>query len=80
MDDTNLELNEFANDHSVQRSFKAKSREDVYAIIEKFLLKMKEWIDTVRLNMNEAKTEFMLLRSTQHLKKCTTDSLEHQEI
>ena len=33
-------------------------------------------MDTVRLKMNESKTEFMLLGSRQHLKKCTTNSLE----
>ena len=52
MDDTKLELNGFANDHPVQRSFKAKSREDEYGMIttiEKSMLKVKEWMDTVRL-------------------------------
>ena len=55
MDDTELELNGFADDHSVQRSFKAKSREDEYtmiATIEKSMLKIKEWMDAVRLKMN----------------------------
>ena len=78
MDDTKLELNGFADDHSVQRSFKAKSREDEYsmiATIEKSMLMIKEWMDVVRLKMNEAKTKFMLLRSRQHLKKCTKSSV-----
>ena len=77
MDDTKLELNGFADDHSVQRSFKAKSREDEYSMItttEKLMLKIKEWMDVVRLKMNESKTKFMLLGSKQHLKKCTTNS------
>ena len=33
-------------------------------------------MDAVRLKMNESKTEFMLLGSRQHLKKCTTNSLK----
>ena len=33
-------------------------------------------MDTVRLKMNESKTELMLLESRQHLMKCTTESLE----
>ena len=79
MDDTQLKLNGFANDHSVWRSFMAKSRENEYsafAAIEKSMLKIKEWMDTVRLKMNESKTEFMLFGSRQHLQKCTTNSLD----
>ena len=79
MDDTELELNEFADDHSVQKGFKAKSREDEYTMITaivKLMLKIKELMDAVRLKMNESKTEFMLLGSRQHLKKCTTNSLK----
>ena len=33
-------------------------------------------MDAVRLKMNESKTEFMLLGSREHLKKCTTNSLK----
>ena len=40
------------------------------------MLKIKEWMDAVRIKMNESKTEFMLLGSRQHLKKCTTNSLK----
>ena len=78
-DDTQLELNGFADDHSVQRTFMAKSREDKYstfAAIEKSMLKIKEWMDAVRLKMNESKTEFMLFGSRQHLQKCTTNILD----
>ena len=63
-DDAELGLSRFADDHSGQRSFKAKSREDEYTMvstIEKSMLKIKEWMDAVRLKMNESKTEFMLL-------------------
>ena len=61
--------------------FKAKSREDKYsmiATIEELMLKIKEWMDTVRLKIKESKTEFMWLESRQQLKKCTTttNSLE----
>ena len=44
--------------------------------IEKSMLKIKKWMDAVRLKMNESKTEFMLLGSRQHLKKCTMTSLK----
>ena len=33
-------------------------------------------MDAVRFKINESKTEFMLLGSRQHLKKCTTNSLK----
>ena len=78
-DNTELELNGFANDHSVRKSFDAKSRMDEYTMIttiERSMLKIKMWMDAVRLKMNESKTEFMLLGSRQHLKKCTMNSLK----
>ena len=71
-EDIKLELNGFANDHSVQRSFKAKSSKDEYTMIAT----IEKWMDAVRLKMNESKIEFMLLGSRQHLKKCTTNSLK----
>ena len=74
-----MELNGFADDHSVRKIFDAKPRMDEYTMIttiERSMLKIKKWIDAVRLNMNESKTEFMLLGSRQHLKKCTTNSLK----
>ena len=77
-DDIMLELNGFADDHSVRKSLYAKSRMDEYTMIttiERSMSKIKKWMNAVRLKMNESKTEFMLLGSRQHLKKCTTNSL-----
>ena len=78
-DDTEMELNGFANDHSVRKNFDTKSRMEEFtmiATIERSILEIKKWMDAVRLKMNESKTEFMLLGSRQHLKKCTTNSLK----
>ena len=78
-DNTELELNGFADDHSVWKSFDAKSRMEEYTMIattDRSMLKIKKWMDAVRLKMNESKTEFMLLGSRQHQKKCTTNSLK----
>ena len=78
-DDTKLELNGFADDHSIRKSFNAKSRNEEHTIItaiERLMLKIKKWMDAVRLKMNEPKTEFMLLGSRPHLKRCTTNSLK----
>ena len=78
-DNTKLELNGFADDHSIRKRFDTKSRTDEYTIIttiERSMLKIKKWMDAVRLKMNESKTEFVLLGSRQHLKKCTTNSLK----
>ena len=74
-----MELNGFANDHSVRKNFDAKSRMEEYTVIatiERPMLEIKKWMDAVRLKMNESKTEFMLLGSRQYLKKCTTNSLK----
>ena len=78
-DDTELELNGFADNHSIRKSFNVKSRKEehtVFTAIERLMLKIKKWMDAVRLKMNESKTEFMLLGSRPHLKRCTTNSLK----
>ena len=56
-DDTKLELNGFADDHSDRKSFNAKSRMDEYTTIttiEKSMLKIRKWMDAVRPKMNES--------------------------
>ena len=62
-DNTEIELDGFASDHSVRKSFDTKSRMEEYtmiATIERSMLEIKKWMDAVRLKMNESKTEFML--------------------
>ena len=60
----------------VSRQSPEKMNTQQSSTIKKSIFKIKEWMDTVRLKINESKTKFMLLGRRQHLKKCTTNSLE----
>ena len=75
-----LELNGFADDHSVRRMFKPKKlghkdELETIAIIEESMLDIKSWMDQVRLKMNESKTEFIYFGWPSQLDKCITQHI-----
>ena len=58
-----LELNGYADDHSIRKAFKPGNTNcntecDTIATIEETMLRIKEWMDKARLKLNESKTEF----------------------
>ena len=63
----NLTLNGFADDYSIQKPFKTNhitcmgttNECDTITIIEKSMLKIKAWMNAVRLKLNESKTKFI---------------------
>ena len=66
VDSTKLELNGFADNHSVRRAFKPsrldhKDELETIAIIEQSMLEIKSWMDQVHLKMSESKTKFITL-------------------
>ena len=80
VDSTKLELNGFADDHSVRRAFKPskldhKDELETIAIIEQSMLEIKSWMDQVRLKMNESKTEFIYFGWPSQLDKCIKTSI-----
>ena len=86
VDSTKLELNGFADDHSVRRSFKPskldhKEELDTIAIMEQSMLDIKSWMDQVHLKMNESKTEFIYFGWPSQVDKCiTTINVNGEEI
>ena len=75
-----LELNGSADDHSIRKQFKpgninSNTESDTITTIEDCLLKVKSWIDAVRLKLNESKMEFIYCGSGQQLQKCTFDKI-----
>ena len=75
-----LELNGFADDHSVRRMFKPsklghKDELETIAIIEESMLDIKSWMDQVRLKMNESKTKFIYYGWPSQLDKCITQHI-----
>ena len=76
-----LELNGFADDHSVCTTFKPskldhKEELDTIATIELTMLDTKSWIDQVCLKLNEAKTEFIYFGWPSQLGKCPTTTID----
>ena len=73
-----LSLYGFANDDTVHDQFKANDRSAELESITKLqecALNLKSWMDLNRLQMNNAKMEFILFGSQPQLDKCITDEI-----
>ena len=76
-----LELNGFADDHSVCTTFKPskldyKEELDTIATIESTMLDIKSCMDQVCLKLNEAKTEFIYFGWPSQLGKCIVSTID----
>lgn len=61
-----LLLNGFADDHSIRKEFDPTSMHSVNqtkSLIELTMIKIKEWMNLVRLKMNDPKTKFIIFQS-----------------
>ena len=81
MQPSGLELNGFADDHSIRTTFKPskldhKEECDTIANTEETMLKVKSWMDHVHLKLNEAKTEFKYFGWPSQLGKCTVSTID----
>ena len=73
-----LELNGFADDHSINMSFKAKdTNHEKYCItsLENCAISINDWMNQNRLKMNSDKTEFILFGSPKLLPCCSMDNI-----
>ena len=78
----NLTLSGFADDHSMRKSFKARSIADETETIhsmEACMLNIKSWMDSMGLKLNPNKTEFIYFGNKPQLKKCSVESLKVSE-
>ena len=78
----NLTLSGFTDDHSIRKSFKARSAADETETIhslEACMLNIKSWMDSMCLKMNPNKTEFIYFGNKPQLKKCNVESLKVSE-
>ena len=86
VDKTKLDLNGFADDHSVRRAFKPSKLDhkelETITIMEQSMLDIKSWMDQVRLKMNESKMEFIYFGWPSQLDKCikATININGEEI
>ena len=73
-----LSLNGFADDHSVRKSFKPKCKDSELSVvreIETALVSAKNWMNSVRLKMNDSKTEFICFGNKIFTSKMSTSSI-----
>ena len=81
-----LTLNGFDDDHSIRKSFKLTipkgngsfvhtDEDNTIIIMEKSLLNIKSWMDAVKLELNEIKTEFIYFGGRHQLAKTHRDTM-----
>ena len=78
-----ISLNGFANDHAMKKSFTPtlEGDEDLCIVnIQACLYRVKKWMDSMRLKMNEGKTEFIIIGSSHQIAKCSTTHLNVNNI
>ena len=74
-----INLNGYADDHSLNKNFRADNRTEEISTIRSLELCMndiKDWRDSNRLKMNATKTEFIMFGSKKQLQQCTTEALK----
>ena len=74
-----INLNGYADDHSLQKNFKADNRIEETSMIrslELYMNDIKDLMDSNRLKMNTTKTEFIMFGLKKQLQKCTTKTLK----
>ena len=73
----------FADDHAMKKSFIPTLEDDekvCIANIQACLFRVKEWMDSMRLKMNEGKTEFIIIGSSHQIAKCSMTHLKVNNI
>ena len=73
-----MDLNGFADDHSINKSFNPNDRDEelrTIELLESSLGNINSWMNLNRLQMNTSKTEFMTMGSGKQLTKCVTNNI-----
>ena len=73
-----IDLNGFADDHNVKKSFRAGNKidkEEVISDLEMCTTRINNWMNVNRFKMNMDKMELILFGSRYHLPKCETSSI-----
>ena len=74
-----LTLNGFADDHSVRHAFKAGNlvnETSTKMLMEECMIRVKNWMTSMRLKLNDSKTEFIVFGSRQQLLKLNLNSID----
>ena len=69
----------FTDDHAMKKSFIPTLEDDeevCIANLQACLSRVKEWMDSMRLKMNEGKTKFIIIGSSHQIAKCSMTQLK----
>ena len=78
-----ISLNGFTDDHAMKKSCTPTiegNEELCIANIQACLLRVKKWMDSMRLKMNKGKTEFIIIGSGHQIAKCSTSHLNMNNV
>ena len=81
--DPGLSLIAFADDHAIIQEFNPNQTTDeshVINLLADNLTKIKEWMNSVRLKMNNSKSEFIIFGNRIQAHKCDTSELNIDEV
>ena len=73
-----MDLNGFADDHLVNKSFNPNDRDEelrTIELLESSLGNINSWMNLNRLQMNTSKTGFIMIGSGKQLTKCVTNNI-----
>ena len=75
---SSLNLNRFTNDHSIMKKFSPNllvEESDTIDLLVSNLAKIKVWMNSVRLKMNDSKSEFIIFGNNTQTRKCITSGI-----
>ena len=78
-------IHRYVDDHGIKGKFKAKWNDNDIELetiqrLESCLGDIKTWMDVNQLKMNSSKPEFILFGSRGQLQKCTTNSINLNDV
>ena len=73
-----LNLLSYVDDHAIKKELdpnQAIEERDVINLLTENITNIKEWMNSVRLKMNNSKLEFIIFGNRTQVNKCTSDGL-----
>ena len=76
--DPHLNLLAYADDHAIKKELdpdQAIEERNVISLLRENITNIKEWMNSVRLKMNNSKLKFILYGNRTQVNKCTSEGL-----
>ena len=76
--DPHLNLLAYVDGHAIKKELdphQATEERNVINLLTESITNIKEWMNSVRLKMNNSKSEFIIFGNRTHVNKCTSEGL-----